>query len=111
MGEAASSPPACSEPAESGRPPMPVLTAETEITGALLQQARMALGWTLEKLVDVTKISIYYLRNLEREDTSDLPAPVYMRGYLRLLAKIYKLDPARFVEGYLDRLEKIKKAQ
>jgi flagellar biosynthesis protein FlhG len=82
----------------------PVITEETEITGALMKTAREAKGLTLEKVADVTKISIYFIRNIENEDFNDLPATVYMRGYLRQLATLYGLDSDRVAVGYLNRM-------
>jgi flagellar biosynthesis protein FlhG len=85
---------------------MPQLSEDTQITGALLRQAREALGLSLDDYVRVTKISIYYLRNIENEEFDDLPAPVYVRGYLRQMAQILKLDPGRVCAGYLERMQR-----
>lgn len=85
---------------------MPVLDESTEVTGALLRQARKALGLTLDDYVEKTKISIYYLRNIENEDFQDLPASVYTKGYLKQLAHILGLDPELVVKGYLERMNK-----
>ena len=84
----------------------PVVNTQTEITGELLQQARLARSISLEKLVDITKISIYYLRNIEEENFHDLPAQVYIRGYLRQIAQLYGLDPNLVASGFLSRMEK-----
>ncbi len=85
---------------------MPVVDESTEITGALLKQAREVKGLTLDDYVEKTKISIYYLRNIENEDFKDLPAPVYVRGYLQQLAKILGLDPVLVTKGYMERMNK-----
>jgi curved DNA-binding protein CbpA len=85
-------------------PPMPVITEGTEYTGDLLRQVREARQISLEKIADVTKIAIYYLRSLESESFEDLPAEVYVRGYLRQIAKLLGLDPAEVTTGYLQRL-------
>jgi len=89
-------------------PPMPVITEGTEITGELLRQVREARGLSLEKIADVTKIAIYYLRDLENENFDELPAEVYVRGYLRQIARLLGLDPAVVSSEYLLRMAKLK---
>ena len=86
---------------------MPQIDEETEISGALLLQARLSKGLSLDDYVNVTKISIYYLRNIENEVFNDLPAVVYVRGYLRQMAKILGLDPPRVSESYLERMARL----
>ncbi len=92
---------------ETADPEMPQLDEQTEITGALLAQARQARGLTLDDYVRVTKISIYYLRNIEQEVVDDLPAAVYVRGYLRQMAEMLGLDAHLVAQGYLARIEKL----
>lgn len=94
---------ACECPAGDAPAEMPVVEEETEVTGALLLQARLAKGLSLDDYVQVTKISIYYLRNIEEENFSDLPATVYTRGYLRQMAQLLGLDPQRVSSSYLER--------
>ncbi len=100
--------PAQTAPPEPASPSMPQITDETEITGELLKQARLARGMTLDDYVQVTKISIYYLRNIEDEDFSDLPASVYVRGYLRQMATLLGLDAQRVSTDYIERMERIR---
>lgn len=92
------------DPADSSTVQMPIVDESTDVTGALLKQAREAKEMTLDDYVKITKISIYYLRNIENEDFSDLPAPVYIRGYLQQMARILGLDPVLVAKGYMDRM-------
>jgi len=86
-------------------PLMPEINEHTEYSGALLKQVREARKLTLERLADVTKISIYYLRMMEGDHYEDLPAPVYVKGYLRHVAKLLGLNPQAVVDGYTRRME------
>lgn len=106
--EGEDSPPAVAvdQPPKPQLPPMPAITEETEYTGDLLRQVREARGLTLEQMANTTKIAIYYIRNLEAEEYEDLPAEVYVRGYLKQLAKLLKLDPEPMVKSYIDRMGK-----
>jgi curved DNA-binding protein CbpA len=87
-------------------PPMPEITEETEYSGDLLRQIREARGLSLEKIADKTKISIYYLRNIEKDNYAELPAEVYVRGYIRQFAMLLDVDVEAVVRGYLDKMNK-----
>ena len=106
--EGEDSPPAviADQPQKPQLPPMPEITEETEYTGDLLRQVREARGLTLDHMANTTKIAIYYIRHLEAEEYEDLPAKVYVRGYLKQLAKLLKLDSEPMVRSYTDRMEK-----
>jgi len=90
---------------EEQLPPLPRIDDDTPIDGELLRRVRLARGLELERIAEITKISIYYLRNLEIEDFTNLPARVYVRGYLKQLCSILELDASRIVDAYLARLD------
>ncbi len=102
---ASSTPPACA-PAAASHPPMPEINEQTEFTGSLLAQVRQARGLTLERISDITKINIFYLRAFENEKYADLPADVYVRGYLRQVTNLLGLDSQKVVPSYLARMKK-----
>jgi hypothetical protein len=115
--EPATPPPQTTEPHKTQEPPvdlppqpqlptMPPISEDTEFTGDLLRQVREARGLTLEQMANTTKIAIYYLRNLEAEEYGDLPAKVYVKGYLKQIARLLKLDAEPMVKSYTDRMEK-----
>jgi curved DNA-binding protein CbpA len=72
--------------------------------GARLRRVRLARGIDLDKISEVTKISSTYLRFIEEERFEDLPAAVYVRGFVGAYASSVGLDPQRIVGPYLDRL-------
>ncbi len=85
---------------------MPEINEQTEFTGSLLAQVRQARGLTLERISDITKINIFYLRAFENEKYADLPADVYVRGYLRQVTNLLGLDSQKVVPSYLARMKK-----
>ncbi len=87
------------------RPPMPVITDDTEFTGPLLQLIREAHGLELRAIAEHTKIGMTYLRALESEAFDKLPATVYVRGFLTEYAKLLALDIERVGPSYLARLD------
>ena len=80
------------------------INAETEFTGRLLAKVREARGIELDEIAKATKISIAYLKAIEAEAFSELPALVYARGFVQELAKYLKLDAAQVTKTYLLRL-------
>jgi curved DNA-binding protein CbpA len=81
---------------------------EGDLDGAMLRRARMRRGFELDQIADVTKISIGNLRNIEDENWADLPATVYVRGFLTAYARTIGLDPQRVVASYVKRLESMR---
>jgi flagellar biosynthesis protein FlhG len=83
--------------------PDPVIDGNTEITGALLKKVREVRGLELGEIAQRTKISERYLRALEDEQFGDMPAAVYVRGYVTEYARALRLNPQRAAESYLAR--------
>jgi hypothetical protein len=60
--------------------------------GAALKDARGRLGMDVKEAEERTKIRARYLRALEAEDWEVLPAPAYVRGFLRTYGSLLQLD-------------------
>jgi curved DNA-binding protein CbpA len=88
-------------------PGLPPIDQETEYAGDFLRRVREARGITLNEIADTSKISIYYLRKIESEDYKELPAKVYIRGYLKQIAALLGIDPQAVCESYLKRMDSI----
>lgn len=57
-----------------------------------LRQAREAKHLTVEQVAEVTKIRTDHLRALEEGNYNVFSAPVYIRGFVRTLSTMLKLD-------------------
>ncbi len=68
--------------------------------GDSLRRARAERGLGFDAVSDATKIRVRYLRALEAEDWSALPAPAYARGFLRTYASYLGLDADALVEEF-----------
>lgn len=78
--------------------------AETEFTGDLLRKVRESQGVDLAEIASSTKITVAHLMALENERYDELPAQVYVRGFVQQLARQLKLDPAQVVKTYMRRM-------
>lgn len=81
---------------------MPELGVSDPVTGEWLRRVREARGLTLKELADKTRIGTLHLGNLEADRYEALPAKVYVRGFLTILARELQLDPERVSKSYLD---------
>jgi cytoskeletal protein RodZ len=68
--------------------------------GSSLRDARVRQGLDFPDLEERTKIRPKYLRALEDERFDVLPAPTYVRGFLRSYADALGLDGQPFVDEY-----------
>ena len=86
-------------------PDMPPMDDDTEYTGDLIRRVREARGLEVDDLSNRTKISLAYLRAMEEEDFHAMPAPVYLRGFIKAVARELRLDAQRVAETYMARYE------
>jgi flagellar biosynthesis protein FlhG len=80
------------------------INAETQFTGALLRKVRESQGIELGDIAQRTKISVTHLSAIENESAAELPAAVYVQGFVQTVAKFLKLDPAQVSKTYMRRL-------
>jgi hypothetical protein len=65
--------------------------------GMTLRSARIQRGVTIEQVAQDTRISARFLEALEDEAFDELPAPVYVRGFLRSYANYLRLEPLQLL--------------
>ncbi|MDI1447964.1 helix-turn-helix domain-containing protein [Polyangium sp. 6x1] len=80
------------------------INAETQFTGALLRKVRESQGIEITEIAQRTKINVAHLVAIENESFGDLPALVYVQGFVQQIAKFLKLDPAQVAKTYSRRL-------
>ncbi len=73
------------------------------VDGRTLARLRRIRGVSLETICDRTKISMMILRFIEQDRHEDLPATIYLRGYLEQVRSLLGL-PALVIERYLEDL-------
>lgn len=88
-------------PTEPSRPePPPPRVPPANSPGAKLRDVRRENNMSLRELSLRTKIGVKYLEAIETSDRKVLPRPVYLRGYLREIAQVFKLDESALITEY-----------
>lgn len=74
--------------------------------GARLRRSRLRRGMEIEDVARVTKVNPTYVRFVEEERFADLPARVYVRGFVSAYASCVGLDPRKVVDSYMRRFDR-----
>ncbi len=69
-------------------------------TGQMLQDLRIQKGQTLSEVSSALKINLKVLHALESGETSVLPKPAFVRGFIKSYALHLKSDPEPFLKEY-----------
>jgi len=72
-----------------------------EFDGARLRRARLRRGIDLDEVSRITKINAVFLSFLEEGRFGELPARVYVRGFVAAYAACIGLDPIRVAASYM----------
>jgi cytoskeletal protein RodZ len=72
--------------------------------GQYLQSIRLEKKISLEKVSDETRIGLGTLKLIEKEEHENLPAEVFVKGFLRAYARAIGADGAEAVQRYESRL-------
>ncbi len=99
------------EPAADGRQPAPELKPDAVeeyissvscFTGPVLQKIREMRGYSVEDIAERTKIRKTYIEYLECEQFTFLPAHVYVKGFITLIAGMLNLPAQRVANDYMN---------
>lgn len=74
--------------------------------GPRLRRFRLRRGRELEEIASLTRINPGHLRCIEEERFAELPARVYVRGFVAAYASCLGLDPAQVASDYIERYER-----
>ena len=75
------------------------MAATTQDPGQALQAAREARQLSVPQVADQLKLSSAAVTALEANDWDRLPAPVFVRGYIRAYARLMALDVEALLES------------
>ncbi|MCC5843375.1 MAG: helix-turn-helix domain-containing protein [Verrucomicrobia bacterium] len=64
-----------------------------ETLGTKLRIAREAKGLSVSELGQLTRIKSQQIEGMERDDFSKIPAPMYVKGFIKLCAQALDMEP------------------
>ena len=70
--------------------------------GKTLRSAREAKGLSVAQVAEATHLLPRVVEDLEKEDFSRLPAPIYGRGFVKLYCEQVGLDPKPMIAEFMD---------
>jgi len=79
------------------------------VSGQDIRRQRELKKISLDEIKEKTKIGKFTLRLIEDDVYSSLPAPVYLKSFIKQISAIIGLDPEKTAEGYLIRMKAFKK--
>ena len=68
--------------------------------GPRLRRARLDAGLTLDAVFEITKVPMWILQAIERDDVAHVPGGVFIRGYLTSFARAVGLDSNEIVSSH-----------
>lgn len=80
-----------------------------ETPGSMLKRARLERGIELDELSQTTRISSATLSHLERDSYDELPAEVFVRGFLRNVARELELSGEAVIQSYEEHTGRVHK--
>ncbi len=84
---------------------------KTQTLGEYLQMCRKRCGLPLAEICNLAQVNPKYLVALEEERFTDLPAQVYVRGFLRSLAKVYRVPEFELLQQFGSEFELFNRLQ
>jgi curved DNA-binding protein CbpA len=77
------------------------LKEKTDWVGEDLKNAREYKNISVERMSDKIKVNSYYITAVENMDSSNLPAPVFVRGYVVQISKHLGLNDKLVADSYM----------
>ena len=71
--------------------------------GKKIKEKRLSLGYSIEDVSGISRVSGKYIEAIEKSDRDNLPQEVYLVGFLSLVLKALKLNVKELIEDYKDK--------
>ena len=75
------------------------------VTGTEFKRLRSKKGLSVRDVARITKISSRHIEAIEEDKFKNLPVRVYLQGYIKSLAAVYRLKPDETLKLYLEYLK------
>lgn len=78
------------------------MNTENSSLGSVIRTAREKRGYSIEEVAEKTRIKPDIIEHLEQDNYAELPSPVYVKGFLKMLAQCLQTDQALLTELYMN---------
>lgn len=78
-----------------------VIQNETTCDGPFLRKVREYKKMSVEKMSEITRINPHYIVALEKNNWANLPAPVFVRGFVVQICRLLNLDEKKVTESFM----------
>jgi len=92
-------------PVETSTPMRAAVGDSQTITGSFLREIREKRSLSIDDVSRITKIPVKFIKAIELEDPKTLPARVYLQGFIKNMANLYKLEPLSAAKSYLENVD------
>lgn len=82
------------------------IKAQENWTGDFLKKVREYKGITVERMSEITKINSWYVKAIEKTEPDNLPAVVFVRGYVVQIARALGVDDKKAADSYMKTFKK-----
>ncbi|HEX7674575.1 MAG TPA: helix-turn-helix domain-containing protein [Bdellovibrio sp.] len=77
------------------------ISSQENWTGEFLKKVREYKQISVERMSEITKINSWYVTAIERVEPANLPAVVFVRGYVVQIARALNLDDKKVADSYM----------
>lgn len=77
------------------------ISAQTRWDGEFLKKVREYKKVSIETMSEVTKITAFYINALEATEIKNLPATVFVRGYIIQVCRVLQLNEKTVADSYM----------
>ncbi len=82
------------------------IKAQENWTGEFIKKVREYKGITVERMSEITKINAWYVKAIEKTEPDNLPAVVFVRGYVVQIARALGVDDKKVADSYMKTFKK-----
>ncbi len=77
------------------------------ISGQDLKSLRKAANIDLSDIFEVSRVRVGILEAIEADCKTELPSPIYLKGFLKSYAQFLELVPEKIISGYMANLSRL----
>lgn len=82
------------------------IAAQENWTGEFIKKVREYKNITVERMSEITKINSWYVKAIEKTEPDNLPAVVFVRGYVIQIARALGVDDKKAADSYMKNFKK-----